>query len=72
MAKRGLNAERFFHEIRDEFGLLAEALLKLLAVRQQTHGAAQQAGRGFTSSGQQSLQNHDAHPALNTRSLCHS
>jgi len=35
-----LQAQRFFHKVRDEFRLLAEMLLKVLMVRQEAHGAA--------------------------------
>src|SRR5215472_7044553 len=60
MAKWGLQTERFFHEVRDEFRLFAETLLKILVVRHEAHGIADQARRGLTSSGQQDLQGDDA------------
>ena len=45
----GLQAERFFHEVRDEF---AEMLLKILVVGHEPNGIADQARGGFTSGGQ--------------------
>jgi len=60
VAEWGLQAERFFHEVRYEFGLLTEMLLKILVLSHEAHGTAEQARRGLTSGGQQGLKDDDA------------
>lgn len=60
VAKRGLKAERFFNESRDDFGVSAETLLKILALGDEAHSVAEQARCGLSSGAQQRMQDDDA------------